>query len=276
MRSFEAFADMEAYQRRPDRLTQYLIGIVVVFMLYLETSNWLGASQVYTYDVDKGVSDNFQINLDITMMDKCDSMGIMIYDGANDRLFVNELVDMVPVPTFDSMGEIGGEEWCRISGIFRTNRVAGRLSIGPKLPSLWGQVSPFNTSHYIHELSFGPYYPSQLNPLDDTIKYSQDGKSLLAYFLSIVPTTYKALGMTVETNQYTVTEIAKKPPAGAGLPGLHFLYDFEAISVTIHDDRIGFFDWLARVANIIGGLKVCASIFASRVKQEVDAKGLLD
>lgn len=276
MRTFEAFAEIDAYQRRPDRLTQYLIGLVVVFMIYLETSTWLGASQIYTYGVDKGVAADFQFNLDITMMEKCDDIGVMIYDGANDRLLVNELVNIVPVPTFNAIDDTnGGEDWCRISGIFRSNRVAGRLSIGPRKPSFWGQATAFNASHYVHELSFGPYYPSQLNPLDDAMKVSQEKEHVLAYFLSVVPTTYKALGMTVETNQYTVTEVEKQPPPGT-VTGLHFLYDFEAISVTIHDDRIGFFDWLARVANILGGLKVCSSIMGLNAKKAADAKGLLD
>ncbi|KAL8841485.1 MAG: hypothetical protein Q9170_000868, partial [Blastenia crenularia] len=48
----------------------------------------------------------------------------------------------------------------------------------------------FNFSHLINELSFGPLYPSLLNPLDRTYATTPDNFYKYQYYLSVVPTIY--------------------------------------------------------------------------------------
>lgn len=48
----------------------------------------------------------------------------------------------------------------------------------------------FNFSHIVNELSFGPHYPTLLNPLDSTISTTPHHFYKYQYYLSIVPTIY--------------------------------------------------------------------------------------
>lgn len=251
LRSFDAFPKLEdSYTIRggsDSRPMTYVSLVFLTFFLYLVTSDWMGATPAQKFDVDKRIRDKLQVNFEITVKNPCADIGIYIQDDSDDRLFVNELVQSLQ-QTFED------GEWCTIGGVFDTNRVKGRLVISPRNPAaaFYGQ-RPFNTTHVINELSFGDYYPSMLNPLDQTLKVTKDGYSI-AYFLSIVPTVYQVFGLTLDTNQYTVTEAEKDTHGTTLIPGIFFEYDFDPIQITIIGNRMPFFAWLCRVVNIIGGV----------------------
>ena len=48
----------------------------------------------------------------------------------------------------------------------------------------------FNFSHHVNELSFGPFYPSLTNPLDNTVATTETNFYKYQYYLSVVPTIY--------------------------------------------------------------------------------------
>ena len=53
-----------------------------------------------------------------------------------------------------------------------------------------GTLVAFNFSHVINELSFGPFYPSLVNPLDRTVNIATAHFHKFQYFMSVVPTVY--------------------------------------------------------------------------------------
>lgn len=142
----------------------------------------------------------------------------------------------------------------------------------------------FNFSHHINELSFGPFYPSLTNPLDNTVATTDDNFYKYQYYLSVVPTVYttdaKALrkiekytespssgsdGLdqhphrysknTVFTNQYAVTEQSRPVPENA-VPGVFVKFDIEPILLTIAEEWSSVPALFIRLVNVISGVLV--------------------
>jgi len=147
-------------------------------------------------------------------------------------------------------------------------------------------TTAFNFSHHITELSFGPFYPSLTNPLDNTLATTAANFYKFQYYLSVVPTIYttdaKALrritktqqgespssgsdGLaqhpkkhsrnTVFTNQYAVTE-QSHPVAENSVPGLFVKYDIEPILLTIAEEWASMPSLGIRLVNVVSGVLV--------------------
>jgi hypothetical protein len=137
----------------------------------------------------------------------------------------------------------------------------------------------FNFSHQINELSFGPYYPSLTNPLDDTIATTDEHFYKFQYYLSIVPTIYtddasllplldsvnrdpkhpaKSIFHSkhaIKTNQYAAT--SQSHAVGENyVPGVFVKFDIEPITLTIAEEWGGFFPLIVRLVNVISGVMV--------------------
>lgn len=142
----------------------------------------------------------------------------------------------------------------------------------------------FNFSHYINELSFGPFYPSLTNPLDNTYGLTDAHFYKFQYYTSVVPTIYttdaKALrkidkyhespssgedGLnqhphrlsknSVFTNQYAVTEQSHAVPENA-VPGVFVKFDIEPIQLTIAEEWSSVPALFIRLVNVVAGLIV--------------------
>lgn len=119
----------------------------------------------------------------------------------------------------------------------------------------------FNFSHIITELSFGPFLPSLVNPLDQTVNLATSHFHKFQYFLSVVPTTY-SVGYPGEmgssslfTNQYAVTEQSREIPENM-IPGIFVKYDIEPILLNIVETRDSFFLFMIKVVNVLSGVLV--------------------
>lgn len=137
------------------------------------------------------------------------------------------------------------------------------------------------------ELSFGPFYPALVNPLDNTLAATEHHFHKFQYYLSVVPTVYttdaKALrrmtdkhhesptsgddGMrlhakrhakdTVFTNQYAVTEQSHAIPENQNqIPGIFIKYDIEPIMLTIAEEWDSVPALFIRIVNVISGVLV--------------------
>ncbi|KAF3118882.1 hypothetical protein TWF225_011905 [Orbilia oligospora] len=149
---------------------------------------------------------------------------------------------------------------CRIWGSMDVNRVMGDFHITAKGHGYWdpGQHvdhETFNFSHVVNELSFGEFYPKLVNPLDGVASVTQDKFYRYQYFMSVVPTTYKAHGRTLQTNQYSVTEQGRSMNPQS-VPGIFFKFDIEPIMLTITDTHTPWIYLIVRLANVIGGVMV--------------------
>jgi hypothetical protein len=145
----------------------------------------------------------------------------------------------------DSNGSLN--EGCRVHGHLEVNKVAGNFHIAPgqsfeqrnyHVHSLRNiRLNMLNTTHYISDLSFGEYFPNQVNPLSDTRQVTNEGAVLFHYYVKVVPSTYVFLNKTeLRTNQYSVTKHRKViqnilEGNSHQLPGTFFTYEISAIMV---------------------------------------------
>ena len=134
----------------------------------------------------------------------------------------------------------------------------------------------FNFSHQINELSFGPYYPSLVNPLDSTIATTLSHFFKFQYYLSVVPTIYTEEAHTIAklnnpstspsdppaysshtiwTNQYAVTSQSHLVGENQ-VPGIFVKFDIEPITLTIAEEWGGILALLVRLVNVVSGVIV--------------------
>ncbi|PQE21073.1 Copii-coated vesicle protein [Rutstroemia sp. NJR-2017a WRK4] len=165
-------------------------------------------------------------------------------------------------------GPKGGDS-CRVYGSLEVNKVQGDFHItarGHGYPEFGQHLdhNSFNFTHIISELSFGPYYPSLLNPLDRTISSTDSNFHKFQYFLSVVPTLYSLSPSTfspsssptlLATNQYAVTSQDHVVDARS-IPGIFFKYDIEPLLLTVEESRDGFLKFVVKVVNVVSGVLV--------------------
>ncbi|KAK8131461.1 copii-coated vesicle protein [Apiospora sp. TS-2023a] len=154
---------------------------------------------------------------------------------------------------------------CRIWGSLDLNRVQGDFHITARGHGYmeFGEHldhSQFNFSHVINEFSFGPYFPSLVNPLDRTVNRASANFHKFQYFMSVVPTVYTvgqahAASSTIFTNQYAVTEQSREI-SEFNVPGIFFKYDIEPIMLTVEETRDGFLTFAVKVINVLSGVLV--------------------
>ena len=158
-------------------------------------------------------------------------------------------------------------EGCRIHGHLEVNKVAGNFHIAPgqsfqqhhvhvhSLRNL--RLNVLNTTHYIHELTFGQGFPKQINPLSRTEQISRDGAVLYHYYVKIVPSTYVFLnGTQLLTNQYSVTKHRKVirnlfDSSDHQLPGAFFTYEISAIMVKFVEQKRSLAQFLTSLCAIV-------------------------
>ncbi|KAF2817371.1 DUF1692-domain-containing protein [Mytilinidion resinicola] len=179
----------------------------------------------------------------------------------------------------------GPGDACRIYGSLDGNKVQGDFHITARGHGYaeFGEHldhSTFNFSHYINELSFGPFYPSLENPLDATVATTPNHFYKFQYYLSIVPTIYTTdtrslnkiaakaspsasdalayAGHTIWTNQYAATSQSHLVGENQ-VPGIFVKFDIEPITLTIAEEWGGFLALLVRLVNVISGVIVAGS-----------------
>jgi hypothetical protein len=158
-------------------------------------------------------------------------------------------------------------EGCRVHGHLEVNKVAGNFHIAPgqsfqqhhvhvhSLKNL--RLNLLNTTHFVNDLSFGEYFPNQVNPLSDTKQIANAGATLFHYYVKIVPSTYIFLNNTeLRTNQYSVTKHRKiiqniLDTNSHQLPGTFFTYEISAIMVKFVEKRRSLAQFLTSSCAII-------------------------
>jgi endoplasmic reticulum-Golgi intermediate compartment protein 2 len=152
----------------------------------------------------------------------------------------------------------------------------------------------FNFSHMITELSFGPHFPTLLNPLDKTMSSTEVHYFKYQYFLNLVPTIYtkgngalstytqaatsQALSSSpmsstsmmvppevlltkkknmIFTNQYSATSQSRSlPESPYYVPGIFFKYNIEPILLLVSEERGSFLALMVRLVNVVSGVIV--------------------
>ncbi|KAI9503404.1 hypothetical protein GGI26_002993 [Coemansia sp. RSA 1358] len=157
---------------------------------------------------------------------------------------------------------------CHIDGSVLVSKVAGLFHVTAHGHGHGGAYVPqrmLNFTHRIDELSFGPLYPSLVNPLDNTLHVVRDSNAAISYFVSVISTTYiSPASHRLSTNQYAVNEFRKSygphSQDGSGVPGIFLEYSFEPIAVEVREHRISFPVFLIRLCAATTGLFVTAGV----------------
>lgn len=89
--------------------------------------------------------------------------------------------------------------------------------------------------------------------------------TIFQYFLRVIPTTYiDHHRRRLSTSQYAVTDYARSFEHGHGVPGIFFKYDLEGMSLTVREATTTLYQFLIRLAGVIGGVWTVAA-FGLRV-----------
>ncbi|KOS23012.1 ER-derived vesicles protein ERV41 [Escovopsis weberi] len=151
----------------------------------------------------------------------------------------------------DSCRVYGSLELNKVQGDFHiTARGHGYMEVGAHL-----EHEKFNFSHIISEMSFGRFYPSLVNPLDNTVNQAEANFHKFQYYLSLVPTVYSTGRRKIFTNQYAVTEQGKVV-TDHNVPGIFFKYDIEPIMLAIDEERDNLLSFAIKLINIVSGVLV--------------------
>ncbi|KAH7385932.1 endoplasmic reticulum vesicle transporter-domain-containing protein [Pyrenochaeta sp. MPI-SDFR-AT-0127] len=209
--------------------------------------------------------------------------------GWDENWDVHEQLGKAKKKKFSKTPRVRGEtDSCRLFGSLDGNKVQGDFHITARGHGYmeFGEHldhSTFNFSHVIREMSFGPYYPSLTNPLDNTIAVTPteaDHFYKFQYYLSIVPTIYtddssliplldsvnrdpknhpaSSIFHTthaIKTNQYAVTSQSHTVPE-TNVPGIFVKFDIEPIMLNVVEEWGGFWRLIVRLVNVISGVMV--------------------
>lgn len=274
-------------------LSTFVTFFLLLFLTWVEVGSFFGGRTVHQFHVDPAVNKNMTINIDLLVAMPCNSLQTNVRDITDDRLMAAEKLQYVGMSFFVPAGyrdakeivtpgldEImaegikaefmraaerttDGAPACHIFGSIPVNRVAGDFHITAKGFGYKDRshvpLESLNFSHAVSEFSFGDFFPYINNPLDATVKITEENRQSYSYFLTVVPTVYKKLGAEISTNQYSLSLLEKTyNKENKGIPGIFFKYDFEPILLSVVDDRMGFLTFLVRLATIYGGIIVCA------------------
>lgn len=181
------------------------------------------------------------------------------------------------------------EDSCTIKGTITVPRIGGDLSfflsdeafrntaklvqMGMSLSASDARVGGHDTSHYIHEITFGKHFQLSENPLKDKYVRMDDpsGIGLHQVSLKLVPTVYKRfMRQEQDTFQLSSSAYIVRPESlvkanPIKLPGLNIHYDFNPIAVTHEESRENFFVFLSSLVGIVGGVFVSVGLVSGIV-----------
>ncbi|KAJ2065988.1 hypothetical protein GGH13_005895 [Coemansia sp. S155-1] len=293
---YDAFQKVDrAYQARTSSggVLSILALLMVVVMLASETREYLRYQHTHSFTIDSEVQQKVQINIGLTVAMPCNFLRVDVLDasGTSENIHssittrpvsqhlkfagvqrsVNQAADLHVHDIFAQANKRrrkstvdGKGSACRIEGSVLVGKVSGLLHVTAHGHGHGGAYVPrhmLNFTHHIDELSFGPLYPSLVNPLDDTLHFANHSVAAFRYFISVVPTLYiDPAGRRLPTNQYAVNEYYKAKSDSADAdgkpPGVFLEYSFESIAITIQEHRASFLVFLVRVCAAVSGFFV--------------------
>ncbi|CAD6576439.1 MAG: hypothetical protein TREMPRED_001679 [Tremellales sp. Tagirdzhanova-0007] len=298
IKSFDAFPKVQStytvHSSRGGALTA-VVGLVIFLLVLNDLGEYLYGAPDYAFQVDQQVERNFQLNVDLTVAMPCHYLTIDLRDAVGDRLhlsddfvkdggFIDEALISkftIGIPNYllreathtqpaqklfrhSSALLVIIETPCRIYGSVDVKKVTANLHV----TTLGHGYMSFehtdhhlmNLSHIVHEFSFGPFFPAISQPLDLSLETTEQPFTIFQYFLRVVPTTYiDASRRKLMTSQYAVTDYSRNFDHGAGIPGIFFKYDLEAMALTIRERTTTLYQFLIRLVGVVGGVWTVAS-----------------
>lgn len=338
LRTFDAFPktkpNFTTASRRGGQWT-VIIFAICTFLTVGEFVHWYRGIENQHFSVEKGVSRQLQMNIDMVVKMHCNDLRVNVQDASGDHIMAGMLLtkdntnwalwneklnqqSSSGVPEYQKLNEEDVRrlmdqeddaharhvlshtrrnpkrkfpktprltaqyptDSCRIYGSLESNKVHGDFHITARGHG-YNEVgqhldhSQFNFTHMVTELSFGPHYPSLLNPLDKTVASTEIHYYKFQYFLNVVPTIYskginavekytanpakafKKSRNTIFTNQYSANSHSHPLPENPyNAPGIFFKYNIEPILLFVSEERGSFLALVVRLVNVVSGVIV--------------------
>ncbi|OII74853.1 ER vesicle protein [Cryptosporidium ubiquitum] len=172
---------------------------------------------------------------------------------------------------------------CRINGKIQVNKVSGNIHVALGSATIrngkhvhefnMNDISRgFNTSHIIHELTFGSdKIPFLFSPLENVQKFVHKGTKMFHYYVKLIPTQYFSGNgeVNIYGNQYAFTErerdVLVKNGELSGLPGVFIVYEFQPFLLQKIYKRIPISHLITSFCAIVGGIYSVMSLLDSIV-----------
>jgi hypothetical protein len=224
---------------------------------------------------------NIRINMNITMLhlpcaatsvDAEDVMGNHLLDvgGELHKTRVDNDGNVLPGKKFDAPAKEQVGEGCNVHGYMVVRKVPGNFHVSAhahsELIAVYFPGSTIDTSHIVHDLSFGdPASAKQLNLIDSSVVNPLAGASKKAefsskehapsyeYYINVVPTDYLRLsGELIESFQFSAN--SNEIVGRYRIPALYFRYELSAVTVVFKDKAGTFSHFIVEVCAIVGGI----------------------
>ncbi|PVU96644.1 hypothetical protein BB561_001049 [Smittium simulii] len=301
-RKMDMFTKVEASHQNSTThggVMSIVVAAIIFFVSFLEISEYFKYQESHHFVVDNSIDHMLAINFDITVNSKCSALSLDLTDlsgsfknikstmkredatqlGINHHLSLkhkdqDHIHDIIRLSSkkirpkrFSAELKNTPKTACRFYGTVLTNKVKGSIQITGVGRGLFRTfaIGDNNFTHVIDELSFGTFYPSLVNPLDNTYQVSEQGHFCMDSFLysvSVIPTIYKGIdGTELPTNQYSVHQQTVPIKTPFDNPGIFISYDIEPIMVKVSEVRVPFTKFLIKLCSIIGGIFVTTGIF---------------
>jgi hypothetical protein len=173
---------------------------------------------------------------------------------------------------------------CRVSVRLQLPRVAGNFHLAPGKGHTHGMGQhvhavddqllhrTYNFSHRILFLHFGPWFPHQKNPLDETVRILQEPQpgspfgNMVQYYCKLVPVTYdrgrrgKDTIYSMEYAAADLTQSSEQDRSGithstGSMPGIFFFYEPQPLQIAYFEGReYGFLHFIVQLCAIVGGV----------------------
>ncbi|OMJ26379.1 Endoplasmic reticulum-Golgi intermediate compartment protein 2 [Smittium culicis] len=258
-----------------------VVYIAISIAFFAEFNEYLKYRERHEFSVDNSLDHKFDINFDIIVNTECQGLRMDIVDRSGDmnkvkskivkeksdfkikneysqprkkldgdQEHVHDIINLSKKARRFNKGanrNSKGQSACRMYGTLTTNKIKGSFHI-----TLINQGYMFsapetshNLTHIINEFSFGNFYPSLINPLDDTFQITENGTN----------------GKSLITNQYSVNQNMIEADFFNHIPaGIFFTYDVEPILVKITEIKTPFSKFLIKMCSMIGGIFVTVGI----------------
>ncbi|OMJ19997.1 Endoplasmic reticulum-Golgi intermediate compartment protein 2 [Smittium culicis] len=286
-----------------------VVYIAISIAFFAEFNEYLKYRERHEFSVDNSLDHKFDINFDIIVNTECHGLRMDIIDRSGDmnkvkskivkeksefkiknefsqprkkldgdQEHVHDIINLskkIRKFTKGASRNSKGQSACRMYGTLTTNKIKGsfHITLINQGYMFSGPESSHNLTHIINEFSFGNFYPSLINPLDDTFQITENDSVAYQYYINVVPTIYKGFsisitlyllgtnGKTLNTNQYSVNQNMIEADFFNHIPaGIFFTYDVEPILVKITEIKTPFSKFLIKMCSMIGGIFVTVGI----------------
>jgi hypothetical protein len=154
------------------------------------------------------------------------------------------------------------DESCLIDAQLNLRQVNARIEIGllppdqMYKPPAWDETD-LDFSHTVQALWFGPKFPGLVSMLEGRQKKEHKAytKDYYQYDMHLIPTTYTSVsGETLDTHQYSSTELNKVVQTDDVTPGIFFIYDITPFTAEVKETRKPFVLFVTQCCALIGGI----------------------